>query len=136
MKQGKGLGIGLGVLQILIGLGAVAGGLGLALEPSGANLGMQVEALSGSPFPNYLIPGIVLLVVNGLGSLAGGIASLVRYRYAAEIAAALGIFLILWIVIQVAMIGLVSWLQPLYFALGAIELALGLLWRKAAQGAR
>jgi len=36
-RKNKGLVNGLGVLQVFIGLGAVGGGLGLVLEPNGAN---------------------------------------------------------------------------------------------------
>jgi len=130
-KNCKWLGVGLGVLQVFIGLGAVAGGLGLVLKPSGANLRMPVELLSGSPFSDYFIPGMVLLVSNGLGSLAGGVATFLRYRHAGEIAVALGAFLTMWIVAQAWWIGLSHWLQPLYFGLGGMELALGLVLRRA-----
>lgn len=132
-KKGRELTLGLGVLQVLIGLGAVAGGLGLILDPTGASLGLPAEWLSGSPFPDYLIPGIVLLGVNGLGNLAGSLLTFMGYRHAGEIAVALGAFMILWIVAQVGWIGLSSWLQPLYFALGGVELVLGLLLRRAWQ---
>ena len=70
LRKSKGLLNGLGLLQVFIGLGAVAGGLGLVLEPSGANLGMPLEALEHSPFSTYLIPGIVLFVLNGFGCLS------------------------------------------------------------------
>jgi hypothetical protein len=130
-KKSRRLAFSLGILQVFIGLGAVAGGLGLVLEPDGSNLRLSLEWLRGSPFSNYLIPGLVLLVVNGLGSLAGGVASFCRYRYAGEIAVALGAFLMMWIVVQVWWVGLSSWLQPLYFGFGVLELVLGLLLRGA-----
>ena len=116
---------GLGILQLLIGLGAVAGGVGLI----SGGLKFPLEWLSRSPFTSYLIPGIVLLTVNGIGSLVGGIASFRRYRYAGEIAVALGIFLALWIVIQVYWVGGIHWLHILYFFLGVLEFLLGLLLR-------
>jgi hypothetical protein len=128
---GRVLPLGLGALQVFVGLGAVAGGLGLVLEPSGTNLGMPVEILNRSPFPDFLIPGMILFLINGLGSLAGGAATFLRYRYAGEIAVILGAFLILWIVAQVWWIGLAHWLQPLYFVFGGVELALGLMLRRA-----
>jgi len=129
-KNGRCLAFGLGGLQVFIGLGGVAGGFGLVTEPSGANLGFLVEWLSKSPFSDYLIPGLVLLVVIGVGSLAGGVLSILRYRYACEIAAILGAFLVIWITAQVWWIGLTIWLQPLFFGLGLVELALGLLMRR------
>ena len=130
VKKGRLLAIGLGALQVFIGIGGVAGGFGLVTEPSGANLGFQVDLLGKSPFSNYLIPGLVLLLINGIGSLAGGVLSFLRYRYASPCAIALGAFLMIWIVAQVWWIGLTIWLQPLFFGLGVIELVLGLLlWR-------
>ena len=46
-RKAKQLATILGALQIFIGLGAVAGGLGLVLDPSGANLGIP------------LVPGVI-----------------------------------------------------------------------------
>jgi hypothetical protein len=129
-NKGRWLAFGLGGLQVLIGLCGVAGGFGLVTEPSGANLGFDVDLLSISPFSDYLIPGLILLVVIGLGSLAGGVLSILRYRYAGEIAAVSGSFLVIWITAQVWWIGYTIWLQPLFFGLGVVELVLGLLLRK------
>jgi len=121
----------LGSLQLFIGLGAVGGGLGLVLEPGGANLGMSPEMLNHSPFPDFLIPGIVLLIVNGLGSIAGSYFSFKLSQYAAGIALALGAFLVAWIVIQVYWIHAFHWLHALYLILGIIEFSSGWLLRKA-----
>jgi hypothetical protein len=133
-REGCFLAVGLGALQVLIGLGAVGGGLAMVLDPSGANLRMSVDWLSGTPFPDYLVPGIVLLALNGLGSLVGAVASFTRYRYAGDIAIALGAFLIVWILAQVWWIGLTFWLQPLYFGFGVVELVLGWQLRKTLSG--
>ncbi len=129
-KKSRCLAFGLGCLQMFIGLGGAAGGFGLVTDPSGKNLGFHVDLLSKSPFSDYLIPGLILLVVIGLGSLAGGVLSIVRYRHAGEIAAVSGAFLMIWIVVQVWWIGLTVWLQPLFFGLGAVELVLGLLLQR------
>jgi hypothetical protein len=129
-KKSRCLAFGLGCLQVFIGLGGTAGGFGLVTEPSGANLGFHVDLLSKSPFSDYLIPGLILLVVIGLGSLASGVLSMLRYRYTGEIAAVSGAFLMIWITAQVCWIGLTVWLQPLFFCFGVVELALGLLLRR------
>ena len=127
------LSVGLGALQVFIGLGALAGGWAFIADPTGANLGMSVELLSRTPFPDFLIPGVVLFAVNGMGSLAGGIASFLRHRYAGEAALCLGIFLMLWIAIQLAWIGFgLHWLHVLYFILGLVEFVLGILYRARA----
>lgn len=115
----------LGVLQVLIGIGAVAGGLMLALDPSGARLGVPLELLAETPFSTFLVPGIVLFAINGLGSLAAAVASFTRHRYAGEIAMALGAFLIAWILVQVYWMSGLHWLHWLYLILGTVEAALG-----------
>ena len=115
---------------MFIGLGAVGGGLGLILKPSGANLGIPLELLKNSPFSTYLVPGIVLLMVNGLGSLVGAAASFTRYRYAGETAMALGVFLVAWIILQVYWIAAFHWIHALYLGLGLLELVLGWLLPK------
>jgi len=131
MKKNKGLVNGLGILQVFIGLGAVGGGLALVLEPSGTNLGIPLEILKNSPFSTYLVPGIVLLVINGLGSLVGATASFSQYRHAGKAAMALGIFLVAWITLQVYWVADFHWLHALYLGLGLLELVLGWLLRKA-----
>ena len=124
-RKNKDLVTGLGVLQLFIGLGAVGGGLVLILDPSGSNLGITLEELKRTPFSTFLVPGIVLLVVNGLGSLVGAAASFMRHRYAGEIAMALGIFLVAWIMLQVYWFSGFHWLHALYFGSGLLEFFLG-----------
>ena len=119
----------LGILQVFIGVGAVAGGLSLVLDPSGETLGTPIELLKNTPFTTFLVPGIVLLVVNGLGSLAGAVASFTSHRRAGAMAVALGAFLVLWISVQVYWMGL-HWLHASYFVLGIVEAVLGWSARK------
>ncbi|MBV7337501.1 hypothetical protein KFU94_56585 [Chloroflexi bacterium TSY] len=123
---------GLGVLQVLIGVGAVSGGLGLALDPSGASLGVPLELLEETPFATFLIPGIVLFTINGLSSLAGAAASFSKYRYAGEAAMALGAFLVVWILVQVYWMSGFHWLHWLYLILGIVEAGLGWSVRRTA----
>ena len=119
----------LGILQIFIGIGAVPAGIAMISDPSGRGLGMSLDMLANSPFTDFLIPGVFLLAVNGIGSLLGGIASFRRHRFAGEIAAGLGTFLMVWIAAQVWWMG-VHWLHVLYFVLGLVELTLGLRLRR------
>jgi len=122
--------IGMGVLQAFIGLGAIGGGLMFIIDPSGNAMELPVDMLQGSPFPDFLIPGLFLFTVNGLGSIVGAGLSLARSRYAPEAGVLLGAILVAWIIIQVAIIQSVHWLHILYFVLGFIELALGLHCRR------
>ncbi len=127
--SGKWPVIVLGVLQVFVGIGAIPAGVGLIADPSGVSMGMSLDWLAGSPFPNFLIPGLFLFAVNGLGSFAGALMTFRRRQYAGLVAIGLGGFLMAWITIQVIIIGPpIHWLQTLYFVLGAVELASGWLF--------
>ena len=121
---------GLGALQALIGLGAIGGGLLLVVDPSGSTLGVPSSLLEGSIFPNFLIPGIFLMVVNGFGSVIGAALSFTKSQYTQGIAILLGVIMVLWIVIQVIIIRSIGWLHGIYFFLGIIELWLGIYIRR------
>ena len=122
--------IGLGAIQAFIGLGALGGGFMLVRDPSGSALELPMSLLEGSPFPDFLIPGMFLLAVNGVGSMIGAGLSFTRRRYAQEIAIVLGAILVAWIVIQVVIISSFHWLHVLYFILGVVELGIGLYIRR------
>jgi len=116
----------LGVLQILVGITAILGGVGLVSDPSGAKMDVPLVLLKNSPFTNYFIPGLVLLVVIGVGNVLAGIVTFLRNRHAGKIAVFFGAFLALYMSIEVGFIGPLNFSQPLYFILGAVELILGL----------
>lgn len=116
----------LGLLQTFIALTALAGGFMFVKDPSGAAMGFHVSMLEGSIFPNYLIPGLFLFLVNGLGSLIGALLSFTKKRSAGPAAIVLGATLLAWLVIQVIAIRAINWVQGLYFVLGLAELALGM----------
>ena len=116
----------LGLLQIFVGITAVLGGFGLVSDPSGSKMNVPLELLKNSPFTNYLIPGLVLLIVIGVGHVFAGIVTFLRHRYAGNISVFFGAFLALYMITEVWFIGLVNFSQPLYFILGAVELIFGL----------
>ena len=76
---------------------------------------------------SLVIPGIVLFFINGLGSVFGALASFKKNSYSGIIAICLGIFLILWIILQVYWLGGFHWLHGLYIMLGIVELYLGVI---------
>ena len=86
--------------------------------------------LDGSPFQDFLIPGIILFTVNGIGNLSAGILSFRRHRLAGWTGIFFGFALMIWIFIQVNMIGGGNWLQYLYFGLGLVEVILGVFIRE------
>jgi hypothetical protein len=113
-------------------LSAVPYGLALAVDSTGGLVSMPVEMLAGSPFHDFRIPGLVLLVVLGFGALLlafallrapeGSLGSTLnpfKSRHWVWFAAiAYGCALMIWIVTEVIMIGFDSWLQPFHFCIG------------------
>ena len=54
------------VFLLFLSLNAIGGGLFLITDPSGETIQIPVEFLHGTPFNDYLIPGIILLFANGI----------------------------------------------------------------------
>lgn len=117
----------LGSLQAITAVGAIPAGIGYLIDTTGEGMGVSVELLANSPLKSFLLPGLFLLLVNGLAHLAGAWLSFTRNKYAGYTGLVLGILLSLWIIIQVAWISLSSVLQPLFLLIGLINTWLA--WR-------
>jgi hypothetical protein len=80
--------IALIVIELFVGLWAVIGGVGLV---TGAIqfLQMPVEYLQGTPFSDYIIPGLLLLIAVG-GSFLFAAATILSSRVLGVLASALG----------------------------------------------
>lgn len=91
-------------LCALVAIGAVAGGGALALRPDGSLLGLQLAELRHAPFESYLVPGLLLFLVVGLGHAWAALA-LVRGRaFAPLLAAACGVALLSWTITECVML--------------------------------
>jgi hypothetical protein len=121
----------LDALHILVGLGGLAGGLAAVSNPA-APMGMSTEALRNGPFTDFLIPGLFLMGIIGLGNLAGGFVSIRRMKYSGIVSGGLGVVLMAWIVIQCWMLQAVVALHAIFFCIGAIQglLAFALLYEE------
>ena len=109
------------VLEILLGTGAIGGGLALMVGPKGEILPLPVAALSGSPFVNYFVPGAILFTVIGLGPLGAAVLAWRRNAVAPLLAFTVGVALLVWLVVEIALVGYTSDppQQALYLGLGA-----------------
>jgi hypothetical protein len=114
-----------GILLLMVAIGALYAGVGLILKPDGSYLGMNVNLLRNSPFESFLIPGIALLIVNGLGSILGSLLSLKRSPLTGHVTLILGVCMIIWIFAQLYWIGFQSILQVVFIVVGILEIMLG-----------
>ncbi|MDP3151940.1 MAG: flavodoxin domain-containing protein [Archangium sp.] len=115
-------------LCLFTGITAVGGGLALITSPPRLQ-GPPAELLEHSPFDSYLIPGLLLFLVIGLGNLAAAALEARRIRGSEVAVLVAGAALTTWIVTQLVMIRTVSWLQLVYFLIGTVTLGAALwLW--------
>ena len=117
------------VLSAIQIIGASAGGVGLVQDPIN-NIGMPLSMLKGSPFGDYLIPGLVLLVVVGLFPIVPLVGLIMRRRWGWWLELAAGCGLIIWIITEVSLLGLLpgagTGMQIGMGLLGVVTVALAL----------
>jgi hypothetical protein len=117
------------VLEIFLGVGALFGGGAFILAPDGHLLGMPTKLLAGSPFPSFLIPGIILFTFVGLAPLLAAAITFRRRAFAPLAAIAVGLTLIGWVSVEMVVLagpGSLAW--ALYLVLGACIAAIGAAW--------
>jgi hypothetical protein len=127
------------VVHLFLALGALAGGAALMASPKGGVIKLPISDLRGSPFSDFLIPGLILFVVLGVGPLVVAWALLYRPPSAALAAVnpcrgeywgwtasgVIGVGLVIWIAVE-ALIIPYSFLQPFYGAVGVAIIVLTL----------
>ena len=92
--------------------------------------GVPPEWLEGSPFNNYLIPGIILFVVVGGCCLFAAIAVIARKKIARKATFLAVAVVFIWLAVQLSIIGYVSWMQPVTAGVSLVILVLALIMRE------
>ena len=92
-------------LLVFQGLSGCLGGARLVADPSGASIDLPVEWLAGSAFSNYFVPGLVLLIVLGLGPWVAAYGVWRRRPWGWTSSFVVGAALIVWLAIQIRIIG-------------------------------
>ena len=112
---------------LFIGIGAVAGGLSMIIDPSGKTLHMdgmlpyfRVLPFADVLFRDFLFSGFALLIVNGLTNLTAAALLLNRKKLGVILGGAFGITLMLWICIQFYMFPL-NFMSTAYFIFGLCQ---------------
>lgn len=129
------------ILQGFLGIGALAGGGALAIDPSGGLLNMPLSMLKPSPFHDFLIPGLILMLVLGVVPLII-MTALIR-KWECSLAEKLnpfkdrhwswtftlytGFALIIWIGLEVYFIQSMVFIHVFYMALGLVIQAVTML---------
>ena len=122
---------------LFIGIGAVAGGLSMIIDPSGKTLHMdgmlpffQVLPFADVLFQDFLFPGFALLIVNGLTNLTAAVLLFRKKKTGVILGGIFGVTLMLWICIQFYMFPL-NFMSSIYFVFGMCQAITGYVaWTK------
>lgn len=116
-------------LELAIAAMAVGGAMALI----GGAIDMGEDVRTSLPFDSYAFGGVWLLLLAGVLPAVVALGALRRQPWAELGHVAVGVVLMGWIVVQVAFIGPVSWMQPLVLAWGALIATLGVVERRRAR---
>jgi hypothetical protein len=122
----KGLLLTTRILHGFVGLGALAGGGAAILNPMNP-LGIPPESLEGSPFTNYLIPGIILFAIIGLCDLFALVLSIKYPNSQSYSGCIMGGALMIWIFVQCIMLKSIVFLHVFFFAVGGVLVLISLI---------
>ncbi len=115
------------ILLFFLALNAVGGGLAFIADPSGNVMQIPIDLLQNTPFKDYLIPGIILLVSNGILSLLVAILTLKKVTYYPWLIILQGCVLISWLTIELAIN--INFFHPFLhyplYVMGALFIAAG-----------
>lgn len=113
-------------LESFTAVGAVVGTVGLLVDGE-AFMGRTVTA-EDLPFHSWVVAAVALVCCNLLVPLAAIGAELRHHSAATRLHLAAGVVMVVWIVVQVAVIGLVFVLQPLMLVVGCVIAVMA--WRR------
>jgi hypothetical protein len=135
----KGIRIPLVLLEAFVAVGAIGGGLCLLTGAFNFRQGIPLVWLAGTPFSDYTIPGLLLMIVIGGGMAVAAATVFIQREWAVLISAVAGIFMVGFEVVEAASVDskagttlpLLAEFQVFFFVLGLAIFGLAaFLWMK------
>jgi hypothetical protein len=114
------------VIHIIVGLGGLVGGYSAITNPM-EPMGAPIEMLKNSPFTDFLIPGLILFFVIGVGNIVSAVLFSRKIIYQGYISSVFSWALVIWIVVQCIMIQDVVFLHVFFFIVGIVQALLSFL---------
>jgi len=120
------------VVDLFAAVSAIMGAVGLVV----GFMNIPLSVLNGTPFADFTVPALLLGIVVGGSALAAAAIALFGpgkpavfglWRSDTLASATAGCIMVGWMVSEVALIGLGSWLQPTYFAVGLVMIGMAAL---------
>jgi hypothetical protein len=108
------------VLVSFLALTATFSGMVMMGNPDGAIMNLPLSLLEGTPFKNYFVPGLFLMVLVGLVNMVAVVTNMRRSNSRYNWAIAGGFMICGWIMAQVVLIRTLHWLHFVYFITGML----------------
>jgi len=116
------------VLEVFTALGAIPVGLMFLADPTGQLVQVPRGWIEATVFGSYVVPGLYLLLVNGLGMLALAFLSVRRHPVAPWLTGTLGVGLIIWILVEILLLPETMFLTWIFLATGVALGFVALFW--------
>ena len=113
------------VVSLINALAALGGGVSLLL-PGAA--GVPLSSIEGAGFSSFLVPALLLLLVIGGTQTLAAVTALRRARHWLFWNAFAGFALVIWVFVELAIMGAYSFLHGVCFGSGLLQL-IGVLLR-------
>ena len=119
------------VLEVMTAIGAIPVGLMFLADPTGQLVQVPQGWIEATVFGSYLIPGLYLLLVNGLGMLVLAVLSVRRHWVAPWLTGTLGVGLIIWILVEIVLLPATMILTWIFLATGVALGFIALFWLRS-----
>jgi hypothetical protein len=108
------------IMVSFIAVTATLSGLLMISKPDGSILNLPLGLLEGTPFKNFLLPGILLTVLAGGTNLLAVFYNMQRHPNRYNWALAGGIMISGWIIVQMIILHAAPWLHFVYLGIGLL----------------
>ena len=112
------------ILVSFLAVTATLSGLIMISNPDGGVMNLPLSLLDGTPFKDFLIPGILLSTIVGGVNFLAVFYNIQRHVNRYNWAMAGGIMISGWIVVQMILIQAAHWLHFLYLGIGILIILL------------
>ena len=96
------------------------------VDPSGALYGAPTDMMKIGPFTSFLIPGLFLFFVLGLGHIVSFIFMKHKLKFHVYISGGAGCILMAWILIQCYILQAIALIHVIFFLIGVFESVIAL----------
>ncbi len=129
------------ICLVFLSINGFIGGVLMLADPNGSPMGMPVSDLARTPFQNFFIPGLALIVIWGGGSLLtliglwrrpqvpllNRLAGWTREHWSWALSVLLGIALFIWLTVQVFTLPQMAVIQYILYVLALLIAGVPLL---------